>query len=255
MTEANVICIKWGTPFPAEDVNILYRAVQRNTKRSLRFFCLTDDPAGLDPAIEALPLGHEPFEDRIRAVQGSTIKKGSKLRKISMFRPDLIRDLNGPLLALDIDVVIAGGIDDLLHFSPGDVCMAKPFATRAKVPTRGEGSVLRFDPSEHAFLYEAMAQEPEKMVLRGQGSEQTYTSEVAFEHGKLRHFPDPWVVSFKLHCRPRRPLNLVLTPKLPTDARIVCFHGQPSVAEATAGYKAGPFKSTRPAPWLKTHCS
>lgn len=255
MTDANVICIKWGTPFPAEEVNVLYRAARRNTKRSLRFFCLTDDPKGLDPAIEALPLGHEPFEDRIKAVKDSTIKKGSKLRKISMFRPDLIRDLNGPLLALDIDVVITGGIDDLLDFAPGNICMAKSFSKRAKVPTRGEGSVLRFDPTEHAFLYEAIAQEPEKMVLRGQGSEQSYTSEVAYEHGKLRHFPDPWVVSFKLHCRPPRPLNLVQAPKLPVDARIVCFHGQPSVAQAIAGHAAGPFKSTRPATWLRRHTS
>ncbi len=255
MTDANVICIKWGTPFPAEEVNILYRAAKRNTQRNLRFFCLTDDPAGLDPAIEPLALGHEPFEGRIRAVQDSTIKKGSKLRKISMFRPDLIPDLNGPLLALDIDVVITGGIDDLLDYAPGQICMAQPFSKRAKVPTRGEGSVLRFDPAEHGFLYEAMAQEPEKMVLRGQGSEQSYTSEVAFEQGKLQHFPDPWVISFKLHCRPPRPLNLVQAPTLPADARIVCFHGQPSVAQATMGYSAGPFKSTKPAPWLKTHYS
>ncbi len=253
MTEANVICIKWGTPFPSEQVNILFRAAQRNTKRDLRFFCLTDDPTGLDPAIERLTLRREPFEDRMDAVKGDTIKKGSKLRKIAMFRPDLIPDLSGPLLALDIDVVITGGIDDLLAYEPGNICMAKSFSERAAVPTRGEGSVLRFDPKLHAFLYEAMLHEPEEMTLRAQGSEQSYTSEVAFENGQLRHFPDGWIVSFKRHCRPPRPLNLIRAPRLPADARVVCFHGRPDVSQAIAGYSADPLKRTRPAPWLKDH--
>jgi len=253
MGEANVICIKWGTRFPAEEVNILYRAAQRNTRADLRFFCLTDDATGLDPAIEPLPLGREPFEDRMEAVSGQTIKKGLKLRKIAMFRPGLIPDLNGPLLAFDIDVVVTGGLDDLLAFAPGKICMAKTFSKRAAVPTRGEGSVLRFDPAEHRFLYEAMAEAPEEMTLRAQGSEQSYTSEVAHERGLLQAFPDPWVVSFKRHCRPRRPLNLFKAPSLPSDARVVCFHGRPSVEEAIAGYAPGTLSQTRPAAWLQDH--
>lgn len=250
MTDANVICIKWGTAFGPEEVNRLYRSARRHTARNLRFFCLTDYPDGLESGIIPLALTRQPFEDRIDAVRENTRKRGLKLRKIAMFRPGLIEDLNGPLVALDIDVAIVGPLDPLFDHAPDDVLMARPFSKTAKVKTLGEGSVLRFDPAKHPFLYTAMAENPEAMTIRAQGSEQTYTSQVAQDHGVLTHFPDPWVVSFKYHCRPKRPLNLIQTPQKPHDARIVCFHGQPSVEEAVEGYRAGLFKSTLPAPWL-----
>jgi len=253
MDELNVVCIKWGAPFPAEEVNILYRGIKRNTARDVRFFCLTDNRVGLDPGIEVLKLGIEPFAEEMAEGARNTNARGIKLRKISMFNPALYTDLKGPLLALDIDVVISGQIDPLFDFDPGKVCMSKPFKKNVERPTRGEGSVLRFDPKLHPFLYERMATEPRKMASSTYGSEQSYTSQVAFEHAMLSHFPKPWVVSFKQHCRPARPFNLLLAPKEPSDARIICFHGKPSASEAIKGHEGTWRKRTLPAPWIKDH--
>jgi len=41
MTEpVNILCLKWGTRYPAEYANKLYRGVARNLKRPFRFFLL-----------------------------------------------------------------------------------------------------------------------------------------------------------------------------------------------------------------------
>lgn len=253
MKTINIVCIKWGTPFPAEEVNILYRAAKRNTQQKLRFFCLTDEPSGLDPDIEVLDLGVEPFAEQMMAGAKNTDAGGAKLRKVSMFNPSLYPDLDGPLIGLDIDVAITGNIDPLFDYEPGKILMAKPFKKNLARPTHGEGSVIRFDPKLHPFLYEMMATEPAKMANRAYGSEQSYTSRVAFERGLLRHFPWPMVVSFKRHCRPVRPLNLLFEPKMPRDARIVCFHGSPSAPQAIDGYRSIWRRTTRPARWLKDH--
>ena len=120
-----------------------------------------------------------------------------------------------------------------------------------RAPSLGHGSVERFDPKLHPYLYEFMARDPEAAVAFGGGSEQTYTSASAQRAGDFEPFPDEWIVSFKYDCRPPRPLNLFRTPYLPPDARFVCFHGRPKMDEAVEGYRAGLLKSTRPCPWLR----
>ena len=51
-----ILCMKWGTLYGARDVNNLARGVRRHLARPHRFICFTDDPSGLHPGIEALPL-------------------------------------------------------------------------------------------------------------------------------------------------------------------------------------------------------
>jgi hypothetical protein len=111
-------------------------------------------------------------------------------------------------------------------------------------------SAVRFDPTRHQYLYEKMARDPWGEVMKANGSEQSYISWTANEHGDLALFPDKWCASFKYDCRPIRPLNMILAPRLPSDSRLVFFHGRPKMEEAVTGYRAGPFHTTRPAPWL-----
>lgn len=37
----NIICMKWGTRYPAHDVNVLFRSIGRHLSRPFRFVCLT----------------------------------------------------------------------------------------------------------------------------------------------------------------------------------------------------------------------
>ena len=217
MPVTNAICIKYGTLYGPEYVNRLYAALRRNSAAPLRMLCMTDDRTGIDPEVEILPLPNEAFHERMFAALKKAPKQG-RLQKISMFRPDLIADLVGPLLIFDLDVVITGGVDDLRDFAPGKVCMRLEFARSKNIPTLGHGSVERFDPALHPYIYENMAKEPEAAVALGGGSEQSYTSLCADRHGDFAPYPERWIVSFKRHCRPAVPINLFREPRLPSDA-------------------------------------
>ena len=246
---ANCICVKWGTRYGADEVNRLFHAVARHSGTDVRFFCLTDDRAGLDSHIEPLPLPDTGLQRRIADAQQRLRRRTGALRKIAVFDPDLIPDLRGRLLCLDIDVVVTGPMDALFIHGDGAVAMPPPFKARSHIETLGEGSVIGFDPRRHGFLYEEMARDTEAMLDFSMGSEQRYTSMTADRHGALTHFPADWVVSFTRHCVPPRPWNLLRAPSLPAGARILCFPSRPKADEAVGGYRNG-LKSTRPAPWL-----
>ena len=81
MTEiVNIICIKWGTMYGAEDVNRLYRQVKRHLNRPHRFVCFTDDFNGIDPGVDCQPLP----ELGLPEGHGDT-----RWRKLALFRRDL----------------------------------------------------------------------------------------------------------------------------------------------------------------------
>lgn len=45
----SVLCVKWGTRYPASYVNKLYAGIKRNTSWEFDFYCFTEDPSGLYP--------------------------------------------------------------------------------------------------------------------------------------------------------------------------------------------------------------
>lgn len=248
MPVTNCICIKFGNLYGPEYVNRLHSGLARHSADQLRFFCMTDDRKGLDPAVEALPLREEPYHSRMFAAMKA---KGYRapFQKIGLFRPDLIPDLDGPLLVFDIDVVIIGAIEPLRDYAPGKIAMRREWHSRPGMRSLGHGSVEKIEPAKHHYLYDTMLQDPVAALEIGKGSEQNYTSELAYKHGDFQPFPDSWVASFKYDCRPNRPFNLFVEPRKPADARVVCFHGRPKMEEAVAGYRAG-LSSTRPCGWL-----
>jgi hypothetical protein len=247
-----VVCAKWGNQFSAEYVNRLYRAVLRNSARQVNFICVTDDPASIDRAIDCRGLNAFTFQDVLAQAQQVAPKKNGAYKKIAMFEPSLL-DVSGPVLALDLDVVITGCLDPLVDFAPGHVVMPQPFTDSAKRPTYGEGSVIKFEPENHGFLFADMARSPAVMVAQSRGSEQSYTSASEHRRGLFSLFPRDWVASFKRHCRPARPLNAFRAPKEPESAKIVCFHGRPNIDEAIDGFAADFLHKTLPAPWIKRH--
>src|SRR4029079_4871061 len=51
-----VICLKWADRYGPEYVNRRHSMVSPHTQRPLRFVCFTDDPSGLDSAVEIKPM-------------------------------------------------------------------------------------------------------------------------------------------------------------------------------------------------------
>ena len=249
---ANVICIKWGSLFGPEYVNRLYSGARRHLSDDVRFFCMTEDRAGLHPDVEVLDLPVEPFHEEMNAALAVANRQGA-MRKVSLFRPGLIPDLDGPLLGFDLDVVVTGPLDGLLSFAPGKVAMRADWVEARRGRKTGHGSVFRFDPARHGWLYEVLEADPKGEVEKARGSEQRYTSTLAQERGAFAYLPGDEVVSFKHDCLGLPPVNWLKAARLPAAAKVVCFHGHPKMHEAVEGWSGSWLRYCKPTPWLKAH--
>ena len=249
MTPANIICIKWGTKYPAYYVNRLYAGVQRHLKRPFNFYCMTEHPEDIRPEVKILPLADEPFAAAIADTLAESKRKGA-FGKISLFKPGLV-DNSGPILGFDLDVVITGPLDELFDFAPGKICMRHDWLAARRGRPDGHGSVFRFDPALHGYLYTDFATDPAGSIRNHKFSEQKYTSTVAQKHGDFEYFPGEWISSFKRDAMRFPPLNFLLEPALPQTTRVMCFHGNPKMEEAVEGFDGGFLKHTRPCSWLR----
>lgn len=250
-TPINVVCIKWGTKYPAYYVNRLYAGVARHLDRPFVFHCFTDDAAGIRPEVVTHPLPTEPFEADLVAAMQRAGRKGA-WRKISLFRPGL-GGMTGRMLGFDLDVVITGDLTPLVDRAPDKVAMRREWRYAWKGQQGGHGSVFCFEPALHPYLYDEFAADPAGAVARHKGSEQYYTSITALRHGQLSYLPGPLVGSFKYDAARLPPLNLLLPPRLPDDCRVMCFHGSPKMEEAVEGFRSDWWRSTLPADWLRQH--
>ncbi|MFY0621987.1 MAG: glycosyl transferase [Pelagimonas sp.] len=251
MQPVNIMCIKWGTLFGPEYVNRLYSGVRRNLSRPVRFICMTEHAEGLHPDIEVIGLPVEPFLEPMNAALEVANRQGA-MRKTSLFRSGLIPDLEGPVLGFDLDVVITGSLDEIHDLAPGTVAMRHDWTEKRKGRPTGHGSVFRFDPALHGFLYDDLAANPYEEVETARGSEQRYTSHKAMDRDVFTYIPEDWVVSFKYDCNPF-PLNYLRPAQLPADARVVCFHGRPKMPEAIEGYTRSVIRRAKPTGWLQDH--
>jgi hypothetical protein len=244
----NVVCIKWGIKYPARYVNRLFHGVSERLNAHFSFYCMTDDPTGIHHGVKILPLPEESFSSIIREELSTSRRKGA-FGKISLFKPGLLPP--GPVLGFDLDVVITGPLDDLLDYAPGKVCMRHDWLAARIGRPDGHGSVFRFDPDRHSFLYDDFAKDPANLMRKAKYAEQKYTSMQAQKYNEFAYFPNDWIASYKRDAMRPFPLNHFQEPRLPHNARVVCFHGRPKMEEAVAGYSHGIFKAAKPCRWLE----
>ncbi len=240
-SQLKIITIKWGSRYPGAYANVLRDATRKFGLAESKFICFTDDPAGLAPGIDARPLPEIDLPERYR---------WTFWRKLALFDPALA--LDGPCLYLDLDVVLTDNLEPLLAGWNGHPRFIKNWLG-AKTIKRGgyehiNSSVMLYDGG-------ACGRVLEKFHADQGGAFSRYPTDQGYIYECLEDvagfFTDGQCVSFKRHCLPRFPLNLILTPRVPEDARIVCFHGKPDPHEAAAGFRTGKLKHRcKPVPWI-----
>ena len=98
----NVCCVKSGTKYGAEYVNILFDMVRRNLTDGTpgRFVCFTDDPDGLSQGIdvETLPADLKSWWGKLYLFSSEAFPKGDRV------------------IYFDLDLVITGLLDPLLTY-------------------------------------------------------------------------------------------------------------------------------------------
>lgn len=238
-----IVCMKWGTRYGSDYVNRLLSMILRHTSRPTKLVCFTDDPTGIDQAVETYPLPH---------IILPQAKQWRPWRKISLWQEGL-PGLSGEVLYIDLDVVITGNLDDFFDFKPGHYCVARNW-TQPK-DRIGNTSVYRFPVGEHSYLYERMMRDGDEIIATYDNS-QTFISR---EIKDMEFWPDEWCVSFKHSLLPTWPLNLVRTPPLPPHTKVVAFTGKPDPDEALEGrwptrhWYQKLYKRVRPTPWIAEH--
>ncbi|MCY4458810.1 MAG: hypothetical protein OXC26_00170 [Albidovulum sp.] len=205
-----VMCMKFGTKFTADDVNVLYNAVKKNLNPPYRFVCLTNDKSEINANVECFSIP-EIGLDEWHWYNGVW-------PKLSVFLPNLF-GLEGRCLFLDLNNMI---LDDLSPFFKEQ----RPFIGinyGSRVNILGTG-VFSFDFGSQSQIIEEFCSNRDKYVAR-------YIVEQAFVQdfaSSVEYWPSNWVLSFKRDLHHRNFTGLFLTPReIPNSAKIIKFHGKP----------------------------
>ncbi len=225
---AYVVCMKWGTRFSPEYVNVLHGAVFRHLNRPHQFVCFTDDPAGIVAGVDTRPLPYAGLPE-------ARLRNGGWL-KLAVFRPGLFESA-GPVLFLDLDVAIIDSLDPLYDTDPDTPLRIIrdwrpwPQSLYRRPGVIGNSSVFRFEANGQPQIFERFADDPDA-AYRNFRNEQRFLTRHA---DGLDYWPDAWCRSFKRHCMGAPPLRPFRRPSVPDGARVVVFHGRPKPEDLLDG--------------------
>jgi hypothetical protein len=217
--ERFVCCLKYGTAYPADYVNVLYNATRKAMRGPFRFLCLTDRAEGLQQGIEVLPIPDLGLEQREWFVGGVWPKLGIYDRQF--------HGLKGRILFVDLDMVVLRDLDAFFDI-PGRFVgidagprWGRPGST---APQQLGSALVAFDIGSLGHLADKFR--AEKTAIIGQyRTEQAYTEA---ELGEIGFWPEGWVISFKRALRRPMLVDLLQEPRLPpATAKVLAFHGTP----------------------------
>jgi len=199
----NVVSLKHGTKYDADYVNKLFRGVQRNSTVDFTFHCFTDDNNGLDVDIIAHPLPYTSVE--------------GWWQKLYLFSDEI--DIKGRIFFLDLDTLITGNIDRYIAHEEGFVVLRDLWAGGINVGS----AVMSFEVGKHKQIWDTFIQNPLTAIteLRPHG-DQKWIQKHEADRTYWQDLHPQEIMSFKSDCR----------NGLPETAKIVCFHGAPSIPES-----------------------
>jgi len=217
-----VICIRWGEKYGVDYVNRLYAMVARNITPPFDFYCITDNFAGLAPGIQPIALPE-------LGCEMPNVRKGI-WGKSRLWRADL-GGLSGPVLFMDLDLVVTGNLDAFFaHGDPDDVILARNPNTPFE--RLGQTSLFRFPVGKLAPLRAEFLAAPQETAERYVFEQRFVTRRTP---GGVTFWPRGWVAHFRWHCARQFPLNFFLPPRLAPGTKAVIFPGGLNPPDAIAG--------------------
>ncbi len=213
-----VICMKWGTLYGPDYVNVLFAACRKRITGSFRFVCLTDDTDGLRPEVETYPIPD-------MGLTPAMWKKGG-WPKLSVFAADLY-GLTGRALFVDLDTVLCGPMNGLFDML-GEIVVidssanwTQPDAAAAPVAMT---SVFAFTLGAHPEILQGFLDDPQGMIAAHR-IEQVYLQSVFLG---LAYWPQGVAISFKYALRRPVVIGWFLPPHRPAPENVIlAFHGEP----------------------------
>lgn len=213
----SVVTFKWRQPnyhtrYESEHVNVLRNMVARNYPDQHRFFCVTDDPAGLDPGIIVVPL----WQEHSRLKNPSNLTGPSCYRRLKLFSKEASDIFGDRLVALDLDTVIVADVRPLWN-------RPEPFVGWGDTHprTRYNGSMFLLKTGSRTFIWDEFDPVRSPREAHGAkhfGSDQGWLS-YRLGPNEARWANNAGIYSWRVHLHPKG-------GSLPNDARVVMFHGK-----------------------------
>ena len=181
----SVLCLKHGDKYNADYVNILFNMIKRHCTLTFDFYCLTDNPKGIHPDIKIIPL--------------PDYLKGWWCKPY-MFSKDL--PIEGTILYIDLDVVIASNIDKLFTFNPGKWCTIRDFTRAMRVDwQKYNSSVVRYTKGQLHVVWEEFNKNY-KVIMRQLHGDQDWLFKATKDNNiPATLYPDKWIQSWKWEIR------------------------------------------------------
>lgn len=227
----SVVTWKWSragyrSTFTGEHVNRLARMVKRHYAEPAQVICVTDDPSGIDPAIEVIP-DDKDFEN-VPSPHGGF--SPTCFRRLRMFRPDIVSWFGPRFVSIDLDVVLTADVTPLWD-RPEDIILYRD----PLYPTQYNGSMVIMNAGARPDVWDRFDPITSPRIARAAGklgSDQAWISACLPGEAALDTFDG--VYSYRK--------DIERTGKLPADARIVVWHG-----------KADPWTDGQRLPWVREH--
>jgi len=201
----NILSVKWGTKFSNRYVNNLYTGVKNNIKIPFKFYCFTDNKTGLNKEIVALPL-----------------PKGIPYwwNKLYLFSNEL--PVEGRVLYIDLDTVIVGDITHIARCKEKFVMLQDVYH-----PERRGSGLMAWDTSnDYSVLWEKYHPQAQAIHERfwPHGDQVWIQQHLPVNPSLWQELYKNQILSLKVEC--------VKQSSKPKDARIIFYHGKPSIKES-----------------------
>lgn len=248
MAERIILCLKYGTAYPAVYVNVLYNACRKAMAGPFRFVCLTDDPNGLVEGVEALPIpdvGLTPQE----------WFRGGVWPKLGIYDRAL-HGLSGRCLFIDLDMVVVNDLDAFFEV-PGrynGIDGGAAWGRKNNAVPELCSALVSFDVGGLGDIADKFRKDKTR-IMASFRTEQAYTeAELGDEIG---FWPEGWVISFKRSLRRPIGLDLFMDPKEPVGAKALAFHGKPRpmalIDGKTRFWDRFPHMGNGPVGWMRRY--
>lgn len=231
--------MKWGTLYGPEYVNILYNMVKRNLTLPFKMICFTDNAEGISSDVTCFPIPEIDLPTNIPE---------RMWKKLTVFKEDLY-NLKGTALFLDLDVVIVDNIDAFFEDS-NPFMIIKDYRKQWRIT--GNSSVFRFEIGKHGYVYDYFIANF-TTIKAAHRNEQEYLTWAINEKNSLNYWPKEFCPSFKYDCASKFPLAVWKTPSIPTNSKIIIFHGEFTPQKAITGGFGKWYRYLQPAKWVKSY--
>lgn len=229
-----ILTFKWGSRYTARHVNVLRSMLARHLRLDHEIVCVTDDCAGIDPAVRIVPLNSPvwaPMRDARRC--------GVRIRAFAADMAEIV----GPRFAwIDLDVVVTGDVTPIFARTEDFVITATP-----RPPLPYNGSIVLMAAGARRQVYETWTEADytrrgealgrARGVRHGTVSDEGWIACVLGDH-EATWTRDDGIFYFRRDLDEGR-------KALPADARIVLLNGRrfdPSFPELQ-----------RRCPWIAEH--